>query len=294
MVNRLKSLRGAVDPVTLVVVVVVFFGGAKLAGWKPLQVLKRKPPTEQVTKLQEDLVKAQSELEAARAAAKAATEAERAKQLEQVQWGQQMTEGAAASLQRLPLEQRTAETQLAADLLARGNLALAMAVGDLPREKRVEILAIVDKALSHVQAERDEARAALQAKDAELKHVAADRETIKAQLPVLEAKLQAKEADARAVQAELTVKTNEVKIYADKADAKEREAGSLGAAASRLVKVIILMVGGWFFAAYGLPPLLKLMRPGRTKNILRDVTGYATGGLLYRDAKKKLAAKPSQ
>jgi hypothetical protein len=48
------------------------------------------------------------------------------------------------------------------------------------------------------------------------------------------------------------------------------------------------LVLGWFLLAYVVPPALKLMRPGRTKTILRNVTGYLTGGLLFHDAKKKI------
>lgn len=284
-----RGVRAAVDPVSLVLVVVVLGGGAMLAGWKPSLWFKKKPPTEQVTKLQADLAKAQADLAAARQAKADADQAERGKQEDQVRWSQQMAEGAADSLRRVPTEHRTAETQLAGDLLARANFGLAAAIGALPREKQAEILAIVDKALSGVQAERDEARAALQAKDRELQAVTIEREQVKAQLPILAAQLETKEAKAQAVLAELTVKTNEIKVYAATADAKDREAGTLGAAAARWMRILIYAVLGWAFTAYVLPLLLKLLRPGRTKNILRDLTGYATGGMLYHDAKKKLA-----
>lgn len=287
--SKLLSCRGAVDPITLGVVVVVLGFGAKLAGWKPSEMFRRKPPTEQVTKLQTDLAKAQAEAEAARLQLAAAAAAERAKQEEQLRWSQQMGEGAADALRRLPVEKRTAETQLASDLLSRANFGLAAAIGNLPREKQAEIIAIVDKALSAVQAERDEARSALVAKDAELHALTIEREQVKAQIPVLQAQLETKAATARAVQAELTVKTSEVNAWAEKADLEKRQSATLGAALERWIIAAACLGGGWFFLAYLAPHLLKLLRPGRTKNFLRDTIGHLTGGQLYRDAKKKIS-----
>lgn len=282
--------RGTVI-IETIVIVAALGAAATLAGWKPLQFLKPKPPTAQVTALQADLAKAQAELEAARVARADAAAAERARQEQQVRWAQQMASGAADTLLRQPAAHRTAETQLASDLLARANFGLAAAIGALPVDKQAEILAIVDKALSGVQVERDEARAALAAKDRELQAVTADREQIAQKLPILAAQLEAKEEAAQTVQAKLKAKTDEALVIAEKLDAKAREAGSLGAAAERWLRVLIYAALGWAFLAYGLPPLLKLMRPGRTKNILRDLTGYATSGLLYHDAKKKLASR---
>jgi hypothetical protein len=285
---RMNSKRGTVV-VEIIVISALALGGAQLAGWKPLQIFRKKPPTAQVTQLQADLAKAQAELEAARLAKAAAEAAERARQVEQVQWAQQMTTGAGEAIARIPSEHKTAESRLAADLIARGNFALALAVGDLPREKRVEILSIVDKALSGVQAERDQARAALAAADAELQQVTRAREQIAAEIPVLAAKLETKDAEVRAVQAVLTVKTQEVVQIADRLDAKDREAGSLGASLNRLLRVGALLGAAWLFLGWGAAPMLKLMKPGRLKNFLRDMIGYLTSGFLHHDAKRKLA-----
>ncbi len=57
-----------------------------------------------------------------------------------------------------------------------------MAIGTLPPDKQAEILHIVDGALSTVQAERDAARRALEAKDEELKVVSRERDEIKKEL----------------------------------------------------------------------------------------------------------------
>lgn len=283
-----QQCRGAVDPVSLVVVVVVLGGGALLAGWKPLQVFRKKPPSAEVTRLQTDLSAAQAELAAARKAAADAATAERAAQEEQVRNAQQMTAGASAALARQPAEHRTPQTQLASDLLSRAEFVLGRAIGGLPGDKQAEIVAIVDKALSGIQSERDEARRLLAAKDAELQAITIEREQIKAQIPTLAAQLEAKEAKAQAVQAKLEVKTTQLGIWADRADKRERESGSLSASLERLIFWASVLVGLYLFAAYGVPPLLKIMRPGRTKTILRDVAGFASGGLHYLDARKKL------
>jgi hypothetical protein len=280
--------RGTVI-IETIVIVAALGAAATLAGWKPLQFLKPKPPTSQVTALQTDLAKAQAELEAARAARDAAAAAERARQEQQVRWAQQMASGAADTLLRQPAAHRTAETQLASDLLARANFGLAAAIGALPVDKQAEILAIVDKALSGVQAERDEARTALAAKDRELQAVTADREQIAQKLPILAAQLEAKESAAQTVQAKLKAKTDEVLVIAEKLDAKAREVGSLGASVDRILFWVLVIAGGWLFLVWGLPWVLKLLRPGRTKTVLREISGWAHGAL-YLDAKKKLAA----
>lgn len=286
----IHSRRGAVDPVTLCLIAALALGGAKLAGWKPLAVFQKKPPTEQVTKLQADLAAAQAELERARQERAAAEAAERLKQEQQVRWAQQMAEGASAALARQPAEHRTAETQLASDLLARSNVGLAAAIGALPPDKQAEILRIVDQALSRVQAERDEARAALCAKDSELQLVTQDREAIKAQIPVLSAKLATQEAVVHEVQSALTLKTNEVKTWAQLKQASDREAGSLSAALGRWVNAAIAIGCAYVFLAYVLPGLLKHLDDGPLKRSLRNISGYLTSGLLYHDAKKKLSS----
>jgi hypothetical protein len=283
-----KNSRGTVVIEVLVIAAAGVFV-AKLAGWKPSELWRKPPPTAQVRDLTAELAQLQAERDAARAAVDQARAAERARQADQVQWAQQMTAGAGEALDRQPAEHRTAETRLAADLIARGNFALALAVGDLPKEKRIEVLAIVDRALSGIEAERDAAFAALEAKDLELQATTRAREQDQASIKVIAAKLETKDADVRAVSAELALKTAEVLQVADKLDGERRQAGSLGAAIDRILFWVAVAVGVWVFLVWILPFALKFLRPGRTKNVLREISGWAHGAL-YLDAKKKIRA----
>lgn len=287
----MRSRRGTIGVDLLLIAGVALAVGVFAGGWKPLQLFKPKPPTAQLTQLQADLAKAQAEADALRAAKAAAEQAEREKQVEQVRYAQEMLSGATESLSRQPVEHRTAQTQLASDLMKRSDFALGLAIGALPADKQREILRIVDQALSGVEAERQAALEALAAKDAELRVVTSERDAVKAELPKLAAKVSAAEAKAQQTQAAVTAKTEEVKTWANLKDAAERKAGSFAAQIDRIWRTIVWIAATWAFLAYVLPGLIKHLNAGPLKNVLRDVSGYATSPLLYADAKKKISTK---
>lgn len=286
----MRNGKGIIDGGLLIVVAVAALAAGVVAGgWKPFEFLRKKPPTAELTRLQSDLALAQAERDAALRAKQAADELERAKQADQVRYAQQMQAGAQESLSRQPAEHKTPQTQLASDLLKRSELALGLAIGTLPPDKQAEILRIVDGALSSVQAERDEAKAALAAKDAELRTVTLERDAVKAELPKLAAKVEQAQAKAEEVQAAVTAKTELVKAAADKLDAEKRKAGSLSEQIDKLWRIIAWCVAGWVFLVYILPGLIKHLDDSKFKRLLRDASGYATAPLLYHDAKKKLS-----
>lgn len=284
-----RGSRGTIGVDLLVIAGVALAVGVVAGGWKPLELFRKKPPTAELTRLQSDLAIAQAELARANAERAAAEQAERAKQQDQVRYAQQMTAGAAESLSRQPTEHRTQQTQLASDLLKRSELALGLAIGTLPPDKQAEILRIVDGALSSVQAERDAARRALEAKDAELRKVTLERDTVKAELPKIAAKVGEAEQRAEQVQAQVMAKTELVKAAAEKLDAERRKAGSFAAQIDKLWRIAFWIAGGWAFLTFILPGIIKHMEAGRIKNLLRDVSGYAANPLLYHDAKRKLS-----
>ena len=257
--------------------------------WKPLAFLAPKPPTAQLTALQADLQKAQADAVAKETALKAANAAELARFTEQLRAAQQMSQGAANALGRVPVVVRTPEFVLGDSLLARANVRLATAIGKLPDDLQTEILAIVDNALSASEDARKRAEAALAAKDAEFKIVTADREQIKAQIPVLAAKVQAAEQKVESTQAKVTEKTNEVKVIADKLDAKAREAGSLLGSLDSVWHWAIGIACVWFLLAFVVPGIVKHMASSPLKNGLRAVSGYATSPLLFHDASTKIS-----
>lgn len=287
----MRSVKGTIGVDLLVIAGVALAVGVFAGGWKPMELFRKKPPTAELTRLQTDLALAQAELARANAAKVAAEEAERARKDEQVRYAQQMASGAAESLSRQPTEHRTPQTQLASDLLRRSELALGLAIGTLPPDKQAEILRIVDGALSTVQAERDAARRALEAKDAELRQVTLERDAVKAEIPKLAAKAQDAEERAEQVAAQVTAKTELVKAAAEKLDAERRKAGSFAAQVDKLWRIAFWIAGGWAFLTLILPGIVKHLEAGRLKNLLRDVSGYAANPLLYLDAKRKLANK---
>lgn len=273
-----------------VVAVVALLGGVVLGGWKPLEFLRKKPPTEQVSQAQRDLDSARAELARIQREQEDAKAAERAKQEDQVRYAQQMQAGAQESLDRQPDEHKTAQTRLASSLLKRSELALGLAIGGLPADKQAEIVRIVDGALSSVQKERDEAISRLQEIDRELKTVTQERNSAKKQLETIAPKLEEAQIAANERAELLKEKTQKLSDYAQKLDAKVRESGSLGAQLDNVLRIAIWIACGYAFLVYLLPGILKHMEAGRAKNFLRDVSGYATNPLLYHDARKKIAA----
>ena len=257
-----------------------------LAGWKPFERFKKGPPIEQVSKLQEKLDAAESDLARAKAEADALRAAEQERKNDQLRYAQQMTGGANAALKKVVTP--SAEVVLASDLLRRSEFALGLAIGELPTAMRAEILQIVDQALSSVQAERDEARAALQARDRDLKNITQERNELATQVVAKEREAQSIASERAKVQAELERKQAAVNVWAKTAREKELEAGSLSASFERLLYVAALLVAGYLFVAFILPGIVKAMRPGKVKNFLRDVSGYTTSPLLYADAKHKI------
>jgi predicted nucleic acid-binding Zn-ribbon protein len=281
------SQRGEIATIMLIVGACAgLVVGVMGSGWKPFQWLKPKPPTEQLSKLQAELDAAKAQAEAARVAKEAGEAAERAKQTEQIRYSQMMNIGAEDALTRVA--DKTAEVQLASDLVRRANFGLALAIGRLPVQQQAEIVRIVEGALSSVQAERDAAKAALAAKDVDLRAITAERDAIQRELPKLAAKAKELEAKVQAKDSEVVAKVEQLKGWAKIKDAAERQAGGLSAQIDHLWRMIVWIVAIWAFLAYVLPGLIKHLNAGPLKNALRDASGYATSPLLYADAKKKL------
>lgn len=243
------------NPLIIVVAAAALFGWG--SGLKMPSFFKKQPPTQQ-------LVIAQSELEAAKAA-QAAAEAKlaalnaeaAAKTKEQIRYAQQTNEGVVTALDRVAAEHRTAEVVLAGDLARRTTVSLAAAVGDLPPQQRAEILKIVDLALSKVEAERDAAKAALVEKDRILQGTIQEKELLARELPKLQASVQAKTAEVLAKEAVVQTTTAQVRVYAEKSAEAEKRAGSLDAWAGSLVRWGILAGILYLLVHFALPCLAQ-------------------------------------
>lgn len=294
--NRPPNSRAIVDPLTLCLVGALALGIAIIGTtWKPLEVFRRKPPTQELTKLQLELTRTQAEAAQALKARDAAQAAERAKFEQEIRQVQADALGTTAALAKVPAVHRTAEVKLASNMAQRVSLKLAAAIGALPLEQQSAMISLIDQALSDKQSEVDEATRKLAAADAAFATLAAERDQIQAQIPTLIAQAAKAEETAQATQSLVSEKTNQVKMIADQLDAKSREAGSLGAAADSAMRWVVGVVAGWLFLAYVLPGLVKhLDGENPLKGFLRNVSGYATAPLLYHDAKSKLDKSTAQ
>lgn len=281
--------RGTV--IVEVALIVALVGGAALTigNWKPFGWMEKKPPTEQLTKLQSELDKTQADLREAQAREQAAAAQERAKQEKQVRYAQQMQSGAQEALDRQPVEHRTEQTKLAVSLLNRSELALALAIGQLPPEQQAEILKIVDKALSSLASERDEAQRLLKEKDAELRTVTKERDAIKEELPKLAAQVEEAKAKAAAKTEEVKVAQVKLSTWATIKDKADRHASSLAGQVESLWNGFLWLAAAYVVIVFILPGIVKYLPSGALKTVLRDVSGFTANPLLYLDARRKLA-----
>ena len=226
----MKGERGEV--VTLVLVALGLVAATQLVpNWRVSNLWAKGPPSQQLIEAEAAALRARTEATAARDALAAMQAAERAKQVEQVAYSQQMIAGVAPALRS---EAQSPGVRLAANLAERASSGLAAAVGNLPSAKQAEILLIVDQALSGKQAEIDAANRALAAKDAELRLVIQARESLEARLPAIVAAKDAAEAAASTSTAAAAAKAAEVAQIADRLFAEKKESGSLGAMVTKL------------------------------------------------------------
>ena len=277
--------RGFIDPVTLALV-----GGLALGivvgGWKPLAIFRKKPETAALTALQGELERAQAQAKIALAAAEAAKVAEREKMEAQVRAAQTDNEGAVAALKRVEPTHQTAAVKLATRFANRVSLKLAVAIGRLPQDQQEAVVELVDQALSDKQSEVDAANVKLAQMDEAFRAITKEREVLRAEIPKLTERAVKAEERAVAVQSEVTAKVEEVKTWANKADAALRENGSLW---ESVKKVAWVLGGGYVFLVFILPGIVKHMATENPfKGVLRDVSGFLTSPMLYLDGKKKI------
>lgn len=245
-----NNQRGAVP-----VIVFYIVGGLLLTqlipNWRLPNLFKKGPPTIELKVAEEAAAKAKADAIAAEARYAAALADERAKTREQLVYAQQMAAGVPVALAKAP---QSPEVVLAEGLAHRVTIGLALAIGDLPPSRQAEIMDIVNQALSAKQVEIDAAMAALAAKDKELAVTTEQKKAVEAQLPVLKDRAVSAENKAEAAHGVVVAKTAQVVAYADKAFAKEKEAGSLQAFGDNLLKLLalsaiiaLILAGGWLW-----------------------------------------------
>lgn len=248
-----KSKRGVIPVVVLYVV-----GGLALTqlvpNWRVGNLFAKGPQTKQLAEAQADLVKAKATAAEAKLAYEAALVDERAKTTTQLRYSQQFAYPLPELLMKAP---QTPEVKLARSFALRVNSSLVLAIGDLPADKRAEVLQVIQDAVSDKQAEVDAANEKLAEMDAQLKITTEEKAVLAAQLPVLQQAKAAADVKVLAKDAEVVTATAKVAAYADKAAAKEKEAGSLGALVVKLLWVIGIIGALYIFAHFMLPSLAQ-------------------------------------
>lgn len=278
------------------VVVVIFLAGMAagvFAGnWNPFyKMLGKEPPTQQVQAAQAKVEAARLEAEVKEAKLKEAAELERRQLEQQIQSAQQDNVGTLEALKRVPPEHTTAEVKLASAMATRVSLKLARAIGKLPADQQDAMILLIDQALSEKQSEVDEAHRKLAQRDKDFEELSKEHEvTLNKVIPALKKDTEAAKQKADQLSAELNTTTNTLSQWAKDKYESEARAHGLQASIDKLISTALWLGGIWAFVVYILPGLVKHMGPGRTKNFLRDVSGYITSPLLYHDAKRKLNA----
>lgn len=240
-----RNQRGEI--VTAVLVIVGLAASTQLVpNWRLTNLLKKGPPIAELQQAQADLAKAQAESKAIAERLKALEDAQLQRQHDLSQRAQQMVVGIPEALKDEP---QTVGVVLATNLANRASDRLSAAIGNLPPAQQAEILQIVADAKSKDQERIAKAEQALAAKDAEAKQLTQDNASLKAQLGPLQSSLRAKEEGVATLTNIVEQKTAEVVSFADKAAAREREAGSLGALVSSLIRYLI---GACIIALLGL------------------------------------------
>lgn len=283
----MRSNRGEV--VTLVLVVCGLLGATQLVpNWRPSHWFANDEVAEnakRLTEAQTALSKAQLEAKQAQDTLKALNEAERAKERAQAQFGHQMVVGASKALESAT---PAPETALARSLLSRANIALALAIGELPPDKQTEVFQIVAQTLSGAQADLEAANKKLAEMDKALAVTTNERDALKTRIPKMETELANKEALVVAKSTEVAAKTQDIVATARKLKDEVDRSGSAGALVEKLGWVIGILVSGYLFLAYVLPVITQGLNAGALKNCLRGLSGWILNPVHHVDARKTI------
>lgn len=261
-------------------------GGALLSqtipNWRITSWFKPAPPTAALLQAQADLDKAKNEAKVANDALEAVKRVEEARKREQSTFGQEMAHGAEVALKTAP---ESPQVALAKSLLSRANPALVLALGELPADKRNEILLVISQSLSGVSSELEMANQTLAIRDRDLVIATQERDLLKKRIPLLEEDSREKGKIVEAATAREQKKSQEVVVYAQKMADEIHKSGGLFAQLEKLWRRIILLIVGYVFMAFILPGIVQVMGAGKLKNLLRDLSGYVLNPLHHHDAK---------
>ena len=236
--------------------------GLYLFGPRP-KATQPKPDTRAIAAAQAEADKAkaeqarvEAELEKIRAQMLANEQAKTQREKEVLTYGQESNEMAAQALSLVPVEHRTTEVELAAEMVGRTGVSLSAILGQLRPDQRADLIKLVEGLLSRQAEERKAARALLEAKDKELAESAKQRAVLMSQHDKLELEIIAKEADAQAAKAERDAKDVQLRAETQKAlNLMER----IGSSRASFWKLCLWLVGAFLWFRLVLPALASVL-----------------------------------
>lgn len=245
---KMRSRRGAVDPVSLVVIGLVAI--LAVPNWRPWNWGKKAPPTAELVAAQKDAAQAKATAAALQARVDAIAVQNEVKKQEQLTYTHQQLIGAIESNAKAPDSLERAITDA---FLQRADIGFNAAVGKLDPALREEVIGIVAQLRSGDQAKIAAANAMLAEKDKELNEATVARVKLEADAVIVKAQRDKAQAEAAKKSANETKLTAQVVSYANKSYEKEKEAGSLGATVEKLFWILGFCVGGYILIHFFLP-----------------------------------------
>lgn len=274
------------NPLTIVALA-AFVAGIFTGTYKPFAGFKKGPPTAELVASQAALADAQKKAKDAQDAKEQAVAAERQRQEGQLRLVQKDVAGARAAISRVG--EATPELRVAKMFVGQIDIKLAVVIGKLPDAEAAAMIELVNGLI----ADSEESKAKLAKLNEQFAVVSAERDAIKAQIPTLTDRASKAEGKVVEIQKEAANLSSKVTDWANKTFAKEKEAGSLGAALERALfwlTIAAIIIWLWISCAWWLPKLLDFLPSGQLKNFARHTAGTISGGAWYIDAHQKLTA----
>lgn len=244
------------DPVTALLALGLYLFGPRPKLFQPKPDMKAVAAAQaQVETAKAEQAKAEATLEQMRALVAAKDAEERSKQREILSYGQETNQMASDALNQVPVEHRTAEVELAAEMVGRTGVAFASAIGQLRSDQREALLGMVQRLLSRQAEERKQAREELALKDKQLVESIRERALIQKDLEHIKTEEAKQKAEVMLTKAEVLAKDSELKQANEKALSIM---GKLNSETSFFWKVILWIVGLWLWFTRVLPALASI------------------------------------
>lgn len=240
---------------TVVLIILGLLGMSQFVpNFRVTNLFKKGPPTAELVAAQKKADEADKKVATLEQKVQQIEAENQAKKDTQITYSHQMVAGAMDANSHAP---ESTEKAIIDAFLQRADIALDSAIGKLDPALRTEVIGIVAQLRSGDQEKIKAANAMLAEKDKELSQATAARVQLEAEKTVTVNQRDSAMKEAAAVKELVAAKQAQVVSYADKAYAKEREAGSLGALVEKLGWIVGIIIFVIIFANWILPSLAQ-------------------------------------